>query len=100
MTAGNINDCVTGYEILKEMDVEGKNVMADRGYDTDKIIALLEEKQAKSVIPSRKHRTVQRPTDWWLFKERHLVECLFTSLNIIADWLPGTINYRVLLLLF
>ncbi|MEV2287408.1 transposase [Paenibacillus larvae] len=55
--------------------------MADRGYDTDKIIALLEDKQACSVIPSRKHRTVQRGTDWWLFKERHLVECLFNKLK-------------------
>ncbi|MCY9751194.1 transposase, partial [Paenibacillus larvae] len=67
VTAGNINDCVVGYEILQTLDIEGKNVLADRGYDTDKIIALLEEKQACSVIPSRKHRTVQRATDWWLF---------------------------------
>ncbi|AQT84722.1 IS5 family transposase [Paenibacillus larvae subsp. pulvifaciens] len=81
VTAGNINDCVVGYEILQTLDIEGKNVLADRGYDSDKIIALLEEKQACSVIPSRKHRTVQRATDWWLFKERHLVECLFNKLK-------------------
>ncbi|MFN0221974.1 MULTISPECIES: IS5 family transposase [Paenibacillus] len=81
VTAGNINDCVAGYEILQSLDVEGKNVMADRGYDTNKIIALLEEKQAHVVIPSRKNRTVQRDTDWWLFKERHLVECLFNKLK-------------------
>jgi len=31
VTAGNINDCVPGYEILQTMDVEGKNVIADRG---------------------------------------------------------------------
>jgi Transposase and inactivated derivatives len=81
VTAGNINDCVAGYEILQTLDVEGKNVLADRGYDTDKILVLLDQKQANSVIPSRKHRTVQRPTDWWLFKERHLVECLFNKLK-------------------
>lgn len=81
VTAGNINDCVTGYEILQTLDVEGKNVIADRGYDTDKIIELLEENQANSVIPSV--NIVQfnvRPT-WWLFKERHLVECLFNKLK-------------------
>lgn len=57
--------------------------MADCWYDTNKVLALLEEKQAH-VIPSckhRKHRTVQRPTDGWLFKERHLVECLFNKLK-------------------
>jgi transposase len=54
ITAGNIHDCVTGYEILQRLDVAGKNVLADRGYDTDKIIAWLEEKQANAVIPSQK----------------------------------------------
>ncbi|WP_412102480.1 transposase, partial [Paenibacillus larvae] len=33
VTAGNINDCVVGYEILQTLDIEGKNVLADRGYD-------------------------------------------------------------------
>lgn len=72
---------MAGYEILSSLDVEGKNVLADRGYDTDKILALLDDKQANAVIPSRKHRTIQRKTDWWLFKERHLVECLFNKLK-------------------
>jgi len=53
VTAGNINDCVVGYEILRSLDIEGKNVLADRGYDTDSIINLLIEKQANAVIPSR-----------------------------------------------
>lgn len=63
------------------MDVADQNVMADRGYDTNKIITLLKEKKAHTVIPSCKHRKVQRDTDWWLFKERHLVECLFNKLK-------------------
>lgn len=67
--------------MLEQMDIKGKNVLADRGYDTNKIIALLEEQQAHCVIPSCKHRLVQRETDWWLFKERHLVECLFNKLK-------------------
>src|SRR5699024_10092484 len=71
----------TGCFALQSLDVEGKHVLADRGYDTDKIIDLLEETQANAVIPSRKHRKVQRSTNWWLFKERHLVECLFNKLK-------------------
>lgn len=45
------------------------------------ILNLLDEKQAKTVIPSRKHRKIQRECDWWLYKERHLVECLFNKLK-------------------
>lgn len=67
--------------MLQKIDVEGKNVLADRGYDTNAIIDFLEENKACVVIPSRKHRLIQRSTDWWLYKERHLVECLFNKLK-------------------
>lgn len=81
LTAGNVNDCVTGYEMLSQMELTGKNVMADRGYDTNKIVELLREKQAITVIPSKKNRLVQRDCDWWLYKERHLVECFFNKIK-------------------
>ena len=81
VTAGNLNDCSVGFEMLEEMDVSGKIVLADRGYDTDRIVDLLDEKKAICVIPSRMHRKVQRSYDWWLYKERHLVECFFNKLK-------------------
>jgi transposase len=81
ITAGNINDCVTGFEMLSDLELTGKNVLADRGYDTDKIIELLQQRQAISVIPSRVHRKVQRDCDWWVYKERHLVECFFNKIK-------------------
>jgi len=81
ITAGNISDCVTGYKMLRKIDVKGKTIIADRGYDRNAILHFLEEEQAHSVIPSRIHRTIQRPTDGWLYKERHLVECLFNKLK-------------------
>lgn len=56
-------------------------VIADRGYDMNNILELIEKQQAIAVIPSRKHRKVQRKCDWWLYKERHLVECLFNKLE-------------------
>lgn len=81
ISAGNTNDCVVGYEMLQQENVVGKNVIADRGYDTDQILEYLTALQANAVIPSRKHRKVQRNTDWYLFKERHLVECFFNKLK-------------------
>ncbi|GGN91144.1 hypothetical protein GCM10010969_02450 [Saccharibacillus kuerlensis] len=67
--------------MLASMDLRGRIVIADRGYDTDRILNLLQEQQATAVIPSRLHRRVQRETDWWVYKERHLVECLFNKLK-------------------
>ena len=67
--------------MLEDMELNGKYVLADRGYDTDRIVTLLQEKKAICVIPSRIHRKNQRPCDWWLYKERHLVECLFNKIK-------------------
>ncbi|CAH8710053.1 IS5 family transposase, partial [Paenibacillus thiaminolyticus] len=81
LTAGNCHDCVKGYEMLQDMDLTGKTVIADRGYDMNRILELIEKQHATAVIPSRKHRKIQRTCDWWLYKERHLVECLFNKLK-------------------
>ncbi len=81
LTPGNQADCTIGYEMLAAIHLQGKFVLADRGYDTDRILRLLDQKQAIAVIPSRKHRTIQRDTDWWMYKERHLVEGLFNKLK-------------------
>ncbi|QNV55915.1 hypothetical protein GMA19_03331 [Paenibacillus polymyxa E681] len=67
--------------MLQSMDLSGKTVLADRGYDMNNILNLIQEQQATAVIPSRKHRIVQRKCDWWLYKERHLVECFFNKLK-------------------
>ncbi|MEK5236055.1 transposase [Paenibacillus sp. FSL L8-0470] len=43
LTGGQCHDSVTGYEILKQMDLTRKQVLADRAYDTDRILQLLKE---------------------------------------------------------
>lgn len=67
--------------MLQDMDLAGKTVIADRGYDMSNILELIEKQQAIAVIPSRRLRKVQQKCDWWLYKERHLVECLFNKLK-------------------
>jgi transposase len=48
--------------------------LADRGYDTNAILAQAEAQGMIPVIPPRKHRLVQRDYDKYLYKLRHLVE--------------------------
>lgn len=43
LTAGNSHDCVKGFEMLQEMDLAGKTVIADRGYDMNNILELIEK---------------------------------------------------------
>nr|WP_245954757.1 transposase [Fontibacillus phaseoli] len=54
---------------------------ADRAYDTHQILHLLKEQSATSVITSEKNRREQRERDKEIYKERHLIECLFNKVK-------------------
>jgi len=81
LSPGNDGDSTHAIEILDRVDIKGNNVLGDKAYDTDAILRYLEERGATAIIPSKANRTVQRECDWWLYKERHLVECFFQKLK-------------------
>ena len=54
------------------------NVVADKAYDTNGIVALVEELGAAVVIPSKKNRLVQRVIDRNLYRDRNKVERFFS----------------------
>ena len=49
-------------------------VIADKGYDSDPLRALLEAKQVEVVIPSRRYRKQPRDDDRLRYRERNSVE--------------------------
>jgi len=56
-------------------------LLADRGYDTDKIVSYCIENSIQAVIPPKKNRKTQREYDRYLYKLRHLVENCFLKLK-------------------
>lgn len=56
-------------------------VLADRAYDSDAILDWIAAHGAAPVIPPHPGRTVSRPTDWHLYRERARIECLFGKLK-------------------
>jgi transposase len=44
-------------------------------------IATIQAAGAQAVIPARKNRLVPRPYDRHAYRERHLIECLFSRLK-------------------
>lgn len=62
-------------------DLNGKLILADKGYDSDKFVRWLEERGGIAVIPSRIIANHPRKTDWHTYNERHLVENLFLKLK-------------------
>ena len=59
----------------------GKQILADKGYDSDKFVRWVEERGGLGVIPSRANAKHPRQTDWHTYKEHHLVENLFLKLK-------------------
>lgn len=50
ITAGQVNDCTQAGELLGQRQAEA--VIADKGYDSDSILAHVEAMNAEPVIPS------------------------------------------------
>ena len=72
-------DCSLAHELIT--DFRAEHLIADKGYDSDAIIAQAEQQGMKAVIPPRKNRRVQRDYDRHLYKQRHLVENAFLHIK-------------------
>ena len=72
-------DCSLAPELIEGLSAE--HLIADKGYDSDAIVALAEQQGMRAVIPPRKNRKVLRDYDRHLYKQRHLVENAFLHIK-------------------
>jgi len=79
LTPGNIADC-TQAELLLQ-GIAAQNVLADKGYDTDAIVDLIQKSGAGAVIPPKANRIIKRLCDFALYCERNLVERFFNKIK-------------------
>jgi transposase len=79
ITKGTTGDCTQAEALLEGL--EGDALLADRAYDTNKIIELAASKEMEVVIPPKKNRKEPRQFDKELYKLRHLVENAFLHLK-------------------
>ena len=77
LTAGTVADCTQAMPLIEGIAAE--HLLADKGYDTNGIVALASEWGMNVVIPSRSNRREQRAYDRDLYQARHLVENGFCS---------------------
>jgi len=79
VTAGQTNDCTQAISLLAERKTG--HVLADKGYDTDAIVAHIASIGAVAVIPPKSNRKVQREYDKDLYKQRNRIERCFSKLK-------------------
>ena len=73
VTAGQVSD-YKGYNPVMDGGPDPKVLLADRGYDADRIRADVEQRGGATVIPMRKGRRVQETIDDFIYVLRNLVE--------------------------
>jgi transposase len=79
VTAGTVHDCKQACTLIDGISAEW--LLADRGYDSNRIIKKAISQNMQVVIPPKKNRKVQRNYDKHLYKMRHLVENAFLHLK-------------------
>jgi transposase len=72
LTAGQVHDICQAEGLIEGFSTE--NVLADKGYDSNRFRAVVAEHGAEAVIPSSRSRSEIIPYDKHLYKERNLVE--------------------------
>ncbi len=79
LTAGACHEAPLAQALLEGFEVE--QVLGDKAYDADPILADIEAMGAEAVIPPRSNRLEVRAYDEELYKERHLIECFIGKLK-------------------
>ena len=81
LSAGNDYDSIHAIELLEKIVINDSNILADRAYRAKAIRDYISEQRASYAIPPQSNVSKPWPVDWWLYKERHLVECFFQKLK-------------------
>jgi transposase len=81
LSPGNDHDSTHAIEILSKVELAGSNVIGDRAYGTNEIRDFITLNDAVYTIPPKSNTQNPWECDWWLYKERHLVECFFQKIK-------------------
>ena len=79
LTPGQASDYTQADPLLQGLPAQ--YVIADKGYDSRKIVEAIEQSGAKAVIPPRSCVKDPRETDFVLYAERYRIEGFFNRLK-------------------
>ena len=79
LSAGQIADIEQAAALIKEQPAEF--IVADKGYDSDALVATITEQGNQAVIPPRSNRLNPRTFDRHIYKRRNLIERFFARIK-------------------
>lgn len=74
LSKGQRNNINLVIPVLEHINVERSSMLADCNYDSQSLINYIYENGGEPTISSKKGAQFERRCDWWLYKERPLVE--------------------------
>ncbi len=80
LTPGQASDKAAAPELLEGLPAASV-VIADRGYDWQHLIDLVDQRGGQAHIPTQRDRKVQRSVDPTIYRQRNLVERFFCKLK-------------------
>ena len=81
LSPGQDHDSVHAVELLRQVNIEGCNILGDKAYGAKAIREYITSQNAAYTIPPKDSAADPWPVDWHIYKERHLVECFFQKLK-------------------
>jgi transposase len=79
ISAGQVHDCTQADHLLE--DIETTHVIADKGYNSERVLEKIKELGASPIIPPKFNRKVQREYDRELYKMRNRIDRTFNKLK-------------------
>ncbi|WP_110498186.1 transposase [Bacillus sp. 196mf] len=81
LTGGNIFDSTPVCELLDKISIKGSNILGDKAYGSRTIREYITNREATYTIPPKSNAKTPWNVDWYLYKERHVVECFFNKIK-------------------
>ena len=81
LSGGQVHDSKAAVELLSAVNIAGSNILGDKAYGTAAIQNYITEQNARYTIPPKENNPNPWNCDFWLYKERHLVECFFNKIK-------------------
>jgi transposase len=79
LTGGQVHDVTQAQTLIEQ--IQPVAVLADKAYDAHALLAYIESKDAKAVIPPKTDRKNQRPFDRHQYRNRNVIERFFAKLK-------------------
>ena len=81
LSGGNVHDSEMAIKVLSKVTLEGKKILADKGYCSEEIRNFISQEKAEVCIPDKSNAVVIHNFDKELYKSRNIIERFFQGIK-------------------